>query len=354
MPAWNYRLYGTEADPLRQSDLSALASSHSCPKKFAYEKEEQVTGVRERTSASWKACIGTATHETCKRILTRAVESVLAGKVPPIDQVLAVLNTELERAAEGLPINWRNGSRGTANPSTELMKAAHMVRGAVREVGKRAKRIVLVEAPFKLALERDGKVYHLTGTLDLAYETHDGKLVLVDWKTGEQLMVQVILDHGYQFGIYAEALARGVFYPGEYREVVIGRYPDEIYVGHLRDFVPYEKLTDKAPTRREQLEHFGISEGQKVKVPKGQERGPGWYRANRTEADRARLIHSVHTIVGTVRLGRFVEHIDEGCAFCPHRAKCFGDGFAPMGSEKAALEKNLAGLDFDGFGDEAA
>ena len=354
MAAWNYRLYGTAADPIRQSDLGALASAHSCPKKFAYAKEEQVTGVRARTSASWKACIGTATHETLTRIFTKAEASVLEGKIPPVDQVLSVLNDELERAAEGLPIDWRNGSKGMANPSVELMKAVHMVRGAVREVGKRAKCIVLVEAPFKLELVRDGKVYFLTGTLDLAYETHGETLVLVDWKTGEQLMVQIVLDHGYQFGIYAEALARGVFYPGEEREVVIGRYPDAIYVGHLRDFVPYEKLTDKAPTRPEQLEHFGLQPGQKVKVPKGEEKGPGWYRANRTEADRARLIHSVHTIVGTVRLGRFVEHIDEGCGFCPFRARCLTDGHAPMGNEKKALDAALDGLEFDGFGDEAA
>lgn len=346
---WNHRLYGTASDPVRQSDLGRLASAHSCPKRFAYEKHEQADGVRERTSAPWKACIGTATHETLRRVFTNATTSVLAGKVPANDQVLAVLNTELERAADGLPIDWRGES-----PANELLEASAMVRGAVREVGQRAARIVLVEAPFKLELERDGKVYHVTGTLDLAYETHDGKLVLIDWKTGEQVMPQVILDHGYQFGIYAEALARATFFPGEDRETRIERYPDEIFVGHLRDFVPYKKAGTKKPTRPEQLAKYGINPGSSVKYVAGDERGPGWYQARRTEADRARLIHSVHTIVGTVRLGRFVEHIDEGCGFCPHRARCLTDGHAPVGSEAKALEQALAGVTDDGFGDEAA
>jgi hypothetical protein len=218
--AWDHRQYGTAADPIRQSDLGRLASAHSCPKRFAYEKNERMDGVRERTSAPWKACIGTASHETIKRILTRAEASVLAGKVPPVDQVLSAVNDEMERAAEGLPIDWRGES-----PASELMEAAHMVRGAVRTIGQRAKRIVLVEAPFKLELDRDGKIYHATGTLDVLYESHEDKLVLADWKTGDQIMPQVILDHGYQFGMYGEACARATFFPGEERELVIGQSP---------------------------------------------------------------------------------------------------------------------------------
>lgn len=348
---WDHRQYGTIADPIRQSDLNALTSSYACSKLFQFRKIEDSEGTRSETKCSYKRAIGSGTHQTLERILTKAKAQVLTGWVPTVEQILAVLRQEMESAAEGLPIEWRD-----AKPDEELDDAVHMIRGAVRTLGERAADIVLVEAPFTLVVVRDAKEYYLRGTIDVAYRPKDDPtaLALVDWKTGEQLMSQVVLDHGYQFGVYADALLRGTFYPGEAREHVLGEYPRDIHVAHLRDFVPYMKAGTKGPTRPEQLAFYGIERGSKVKYVAGDLRGPGWYAARRTEADRARLVQSIHTIVGTVRLGRFLESIDEKCERCPFKSRCLTEGYAPMGAEKKALDKALAGLDFDGIGDEAA
>lgn len=381
--SWDHRQYGTIADPIRQSDLNALTSSYACSKQFQFRKIEDSEGTRSERSAGWKRVIGNATHQVFDRILVNAKAKVLAGWVPSLEQVSAALRAEMEIACEGLPISWRNGKgKPDADADHEIEEAAHMVRGGIKKLGEVAIDIVLVEAPFFVTFVRDGKTYCSIGTLDCAYRSKakPDAIGLVDWKTGEQLLSQIVLNHGYQFGIYGDALAQGWFFPhkaalarflalqvehalnpdapayvvGTCGEFQIGQFPEDIHVAHLRDHVPYSRAGDKKPNRPEQLEFYGITAGAKVKYVKGDARGPGWYRAHRTPADRARLIQSIHTIVGTVRLGRFLEHVDEKCERCSFSSRCLTEGFAPVGSEAKALEKILAGIDFDGIGEEAA
>jgi len=379
--AWDHRKYGTREDPIRQSDLNQLASSYGCPKSFRFRKEEEAQGVEvERDVARGSTCIGNATHEAFRLYLgdDQASARILAGEIPSEAALRHVIDEQLERAAAGLPVDW-----GTDDPEKKRAEAVTMVRGALSEISRRACEIVLVEEPFLAPIDVGDKRYWLKGTIDLAYRPrHDPQeLVLLDWKSGQQRLSQIVLDHGYQFGIYAHALEHGELGESGY---TLGQFPSEIWLGHLRDFIPYEKVTDKTVSRPEEAEFFGVEMGTKISVPPpgghpppkrkkdgtpykerkrkhpvtkiqdASRRGPGFYRANRSPIDVARLKHSVRKIVSMVRMGAMVEFIGEHCDRCPFKTTCLTDGFELQGQDAKHLSDALKGVDFDGIDDDAA
>ncbi|MBC7171548.1 MAG: PD-(D/E)XK nuclease family protein, partial [Polyangiaceae bacterium] len=259
MGAWNHRAYGTLADPVRQSDLNELASSYSCPKRFAFKKEERFSGVEIQRKRAWGAsCVGTGVHETIKLYadpLGKGCARILAGELPSEAAVSVVVTEQIDKAAEGLPIEWK------VSPATAITEAVRMVLGALRGLAERAAEVVLIEAPFLVEIEAgaSGKApYYLTGTIDLVYRPKDdpSALVLADWKTGQQRPSEIVLDHGYQLGIYAHALACGVFFAGTEHEIRLNQFPREMRIVHLRDFVPYAKAGSKTPTHRDELAHY--------------------------------------------------------------------------------------------------
>lgn len=356
MTRWRHQEYGTEADPIRQSDLNDIASAYGCSRRFQLRKRAEAGQLEltSRQTARGRTCLGTAVHETFRLYLSGdAGRRILAGELPRADAVLVVLRRELERAAAGELIEWYG-----EDPAEMLAEACCMVCGALAAVQIRAAEVVLVEAPFTLAMTSGTGTYHLRGTVDLAYRPRGARrdLVLVDWKSGQQRLPQVILDYGYQIGIYAEALRAGVFYPGTEAERRIEQFPDEAYVVHLRDFVPYKRATTKTADRPEEAAFFGVERGAKVKLPAGALRGPGWYAAKRTVEDVARLRVSIRQIVSSVRLGCFVEFIDEHCGRCEFRGPCLQDGYAldRTSAEAKELERALRGINVTGLDDEVA
>lgn len=342
---WDHRKYATVIDPLRQSDLGNLASQYACSKRFAYEKNAEADGLAvSRRFASWKACVGTGVHETVKAYLTRAENRILRGELPTAEAVLKIVRVEVEKAAEGLSIEWRD-----AKPEDELEDASLMVLGALRLVARLASKVLLVEASFRVDIHAPGDkaTYAAMGTVDLVYvpKSNPDGIGLLDWKTGSERPERVILDHGYQLGIYSLALAEGVFFPGEERETRIGQFPSEIGIAHLRDAVPYQKAGSKKATRIEDADFFGVALGATVKYVAGDARGPVLYPSRRSVNDMGRLRASVHALVGTVRLGRFVEYLGDGCLKCAHATKCLAEGNELAKPERDALEDALVGVD---------
>ena len=342
---WDYKKYGSEADPIRQSDLNEIAGTYGCAARFKYRKELDAEGqVAEYQFAPSKRTIGTAVHNTIARYLTGAAKARLfAGEVPSDTGVAQVFAAEMEKAREGLPVDWKD-----SNPDRELAASVAMVKGALAGIVLRAEDIVLCEAEFLAEVEAGEKSYWISGTVDVVYvpRGRPGEIGLADWKTGETRLHPILLDHGYQFGFYSHALAKGLFITdkasGSTRS--IGQHPSEIYLAHLRDYVPYLKAGTKTVERAEDCEHYGVSPGTKVKFSAGDFRGPAWYRANRTPEQVQRLAHSIRTLVGVVRRGGFVESIGEHCMRCPHKQRCLNEGYGATGDERSALEKNLRGL----------
>lgn len=380
MTAWDYRRFGTASDPIRQSALGAFASQDGCGRRYRFERDAEAAGVeRERVTSHWRPTIGTAVHRVIERALSREpmVSAVLEGRLPSAQRIDAVLEEELVGAAEGRPIEW-----GDASQSNERITARWMVLGALRTVSERAQRIVAVEAPF--VVELDG--YTMGGTIDLVYEPRGAEpgasIALADWKTGERRTHQVVLDHGYQTGIYSHALSSGVLYPGTEREMRLGLHPESIHIVHLRSFASHERtravlaaVRESSDTSKELLVRVArrgwpvtthvvagalraLSEAglvtkrragkDTVWVAVDTDREPHadaiWLESRRRPDDVARLRVSLRTIVGTVRMGRFVEQLGEQCARCPFRQQCLGDGHVSQ-STASQIDRALEGID---------
>lgn len=359
---WNHRLFGTLHDPVRKSALNNIATQNGCGKRYSLERN----ALDSPTHCHWKPTLGTAIHETIRRCFVptawpqfvevwRRVQTDRRAAVKAAPEglranVKRALVEELERATAGRELRWYDDS-----PDEELEAAVAMVLGALRSASERVEEVVGTELPFMVKVGD----YYGAGTLDLVYRDAAGAIAIADWKSGARKEDPITLDHGYQAALYAEALRSGVVWFGlkweseedaahmrtrmvrieEGAELAaterrFGEWPAHIEVVHLRDFTPYKK----APAKKT---------GKTI----DSERGPGWYPSNRSPSDVVRLHVSLSSIVGTVRLGRFVERVGEQCRRCRFREQCLGE--APALSSEAQRQIRAAGIDDDGLGAES-
>jgi len=385
---WDHRRYGTATDPVHQSDLVDVASPNGCSIRFGFKKRAVLTVEHEEAARG--ATVGTAVHKMLERLvapipwerLRRGGDRTLDGKVFAT-QLAAAFDEEVEVAAMGRPVRWDKEPHERVRAQVVVM-----VREALRDLFVRVGRIYGAEVKFRAKLGD----YHTAGALDLLYEPvhKPGALAFLDWKTGLVRVHQIILSHGYQSAIYAHAIAEGdIFINGEQNSPArLNRFPEEIYVVHLRDFLPYSRRTVLTLERSEEISYWGsmvrgeVRRGTKIEVSPSSapekrfkkdgtpyksrrkesvveithdRRGPAWYRSPRTPEDVARLKVSLAAIVGTVRLGRFYESIGEQCARCEYRAHCLGAGYVGT-DEVRGIEAALkaAGVgDEDGLGEES-
>lgn len=382
---WDYRKFGTPSDPIRQSALGAIAGQNGCAKRYFYERQDDAAGVVRTQRHYWKGLLGTAGHAVLERALTRAGDEVLAGRTGSLQQIQRVLEEEIRKATrtpeelaadvDALAIDPAHVCGGDAsrvdwgderNPSLRILERAHVIREALREVGRRAEIIVAVEAPFTVQIDE----YHCMGTIDLVYIARDtGALVLVDWKFGDMRMPDVVRDYGYQFGVYAAALEHGTLWPGTDRARTFGVSPAEIYVVQLADYVPVLKArkvldvmraAQRPLTSAEVGDHTGLGGGSgkamlgalrklgyvenrragkaSIWVPTPREDYPrgddAWHRSARQADDEARLIVSIKNIVRSVRMGIGMERLGEQCGRCPYKAQCLGEGYVAKDEQR--------------------
>jgi len=383
---WNWQQWGQWHDPIHKSDLHGLVGKFGCLEQFKRRKIEQRTGaVAPRERISGKLVAGTATHAVLHSLLTTdgAREAALTeGTTIGEPSIRRAFDREFSNATEGLPVEWYG-----ANPDKVVDECIAMLRGVIAVLHKHVGEVVLSEAGF--VYEVDG--VWLTGSTDLVYRRPGSDaLSILDWKTGAQRPHQIDLDHGWEGAIYSGAVHAAHFVPygnveardGESKREAMERacisiaraqeskdgaalaeeldrwgavrfdeFPERIHTVHLRDFVPYAKAGSKMIDRPEELDHYGLIAPGRVKCAKGDARGPGWYRVQRTEGDAPRLRHLLKAVVGWVRFGRFPAAPGEMCTRCKYREPCLLDGYKPIGQEARALQQSIKGLDFDGFED---
>jgi hypothetical protein len=387
---WNPRRFGTHLAPVHKSHLNTLAGDYGCPRRFKYEQDaahDAPPGSHEqRSQARANVVCGAAAHETIARALTNPEVSprVLAGpNAVSVERVTHTLEHQILLAAEGREIDW-----GGSDPGDEVAEYAAMVHGLLNTMHRHVEAVVMVEGGFTLELE--GVV--LAGHVDLIYRTHSGGLGITDWKTSESKPYQIELDHGWELGVYSAALRRGTFVPREAVTIApalggwvgrcgsfevmrssrwqaerdaleaqlgaiaaggvhtqmmcFGEFPAAIHHVHLRDFTPYKKAGSKKVTRDEDLAFYGMTQPGYRKFTAGDVRGPGWLPARRTERDMPRLAHRIRSVVGTVRMGRFLDLVGEGCRRCSFAGPCLTDGYQQRGEALDAIEAELreAGL----------
>lgn len=298
----------------------------------------------------------------------------------------ATFEHEFRLACEGRSIDW-----GKENPEELIADRVAMIHGALGDLSERVAEVVMVEAGF--TVQHDD--VHMAGHTDLVYRPREApdELALADWKTGAQKPHELELDHGWEAGIYSLALRDGAFLPREYVQLEphesggwrarchthdlvratrwqaerdaleaalgsialgehvegalrFGQFPARIHMVHLADYVPYKKAGKKVVNRREDCDYFGAPAGTSIRFSEGERRGPAWLPINRKENDVPRLGHRLRTVVGTVRMGRFLDLVGERCQRCRFSNDCLNGGYAPRGPELAQLEQTLreAGL----------
>lgn len=392
--AWNYRAYGSIDDPIHKSHLNTITGDYGCLRKFRYQQDELAAGTAdERTTVSAKAALGTAAHETIARALNKPeyVAEVLSEQ-PKLhrDPIESVLRDELEREAGQRQIDW-----GEDNPDKLIAERVQMVYGLLCNLHKHVAKVELVEAGFIVPL--DG--YWLSGHVDLIYRprSNPAALGLADWKTSATRPDPIELDHSWEAGIYALAMRRGWFvrreelqlsqgpdgwtarhgtlsvtHSSHYRAErdglerlliemvrdqtmadvstrVFGLYPDEIRYVHLGDYVPYQKAGKKRIDRAEDLAHWQRAEPCEVSYVSGMYRGPAWLHVRQSEQDIPRLSYRIKNIVGTVRMGRFIDMVSERCKRCAYKRDCLNSGYGLTGADRRQLELSISGLPIENY-----
>jgi hypothetical protein len=393
--AWLYRRYGSASDPIHKSDLNGITGDYGCDRQFRYYRDAAADGQDESQTervVSGRAAAGNAVHETIARALSNPemCGRVLAGPAEVSRKRIAdVFAEELQREAAGREIAWyRDKADKVCNDRVS------MVVGLLSRLHAYVAEILLVEGGFIVPFNG----YWLSGHIDLLYRPRQNPtgLAIADWKSGAQKPHGIELEHGWEAGIYSLAVRAGHFLARDcltdtltspdlrvwdhpdlavqglagshlsarrkaLEAVLIeralsaeagipivptfGEFPEQIWHVHLGDYVPYQKAGSKEVKRPEDVRHYGLPTGTKLKYWAGDLRGPAWLPVRRTEEDIPRLAYQLRQVVGTVRMGRFAERRGEKCMRCAFAEPCLSTGYAPRGEEQRETERRLRVLD---------
>lgn len=399
---WDFRSWGKLSDPIHKSHMSSLVGQHACLEQFRNDRLAELLHVARET-CSGKTEMGSAVHEVIARALRSAPmrDAILAGaSAATAEGIRAKLVQEFDRATAGREVRWY----GKSENEKALNEGTAMVMGLFADMHKHVAKVELVEAGFIVAL---GDLW-LEGHTDLVYRpvADPAWLAFTDWKTGAQKPHQITLDHGYESGFYAHALAEGTFLPTTVLDLwrqmasedriaevpldpwdatAIGAAPDErsamhialravarkreatgvlvdgavrferfpevIRLTHLRDYIPYAKKGDKAVERPEDVEYWSrtlgreIKPGDKIKYEAGQWRGGAWLDVKRRADDVTRLEKMLRSVVSWIRFGRFVAAVGEMCTRCQYRGPCLTSGYELNSDDAKQLRDSLRGLD---------
>lgn len=406
---WNHRTYGSANDPVHKSHLNAITGDFGCPKKFWYDMTARAAAVsggelEEQESISGKAAAGTAAHETIARALGNLDmrKHLLGGGRIARDRVHAVFGEEYEREVGGRKVNWYGKDDG--NELEVLHERVTMVAGVLNDLHTYVAEVLLIEPGFVAKLED----FWLCGHVDLVYRSkRSSAIAIADWKTGQQKPAQIELDHGWEAGVYSTAVNQGYFFPREqiritstptstvatcgphkvvhpskyiaernvleaalidfanrcdgeltqgssivetdpYEVRTFGKFPSEVYHVHAADYVPYKKAGKKAIKRPEDIAWLGYAGPVgDHKYTAGDLRGPAWLPVKLAEYDLPRLAARLRNVVGSIRMGRFIDNVGEKCTRCSFASDCLTAGYAPRGDARKDLERALRGVDDD-------
>jgi len=396
--AWDWQKWGGANDLIHQSDLNGIVGKFACLEQFRRKKEERaLEGKRTYENAGGKLASGNAVHAVLHRILRSepAVQAMLDPEQTFARSTLQrAFDEEFDRERAGRAVDWYK-----VNGDKWRDECVSMLEGVIATMRERVGEVVLAESAFVYQI--DG--IWLTGAVDLIYRAPNSTaLSFCDWKTGAQKPNQIDLDHGWQSGIYAGALAEAFFVPFEnvprvdgraHRDVVedvctaiavawqavldgggaqldvdgrtaqdtldalvaahgarrFDEFPERIRYVHLRDFIPYARGGSKFVDRPEEVAWHGLEAPAKVKYEKGETRGPAWYHVVRSESDAPRLRHLLRAVVSWIRFGRFPPAPGEMCTRCKFREPCLLDGYKPVGEDAKRLAQLTKQIDFDGF-----
>lgn len=390
---WDHRKYGTLADPVHKSHMSTLIGEYACTEQFRRDRIREASG-QKRETISGKTAMGTAGHNAIRRALASKAmrDALLGGASFQVAHVRKVVEEEFAKESSNYKdVAWY----GKSELIDCLDDVVMMLEGLFKDFSRHVASIELVEAGWIAPVGE----FWTEGHIDLVYRNARSSLGMTDWKTGATKPHPIELDHGFEGGLYSNALERGYFLPESVVEgwrngavrapfiesdlianaptqreamhialrcvaraaingeelppsvVRFNKFPDEIRLTHLADYVPYVKKGTKKIEREEELEHWSrvlqrnVNQGESITYEKGQFRGPAWYNVRRNANDAVRLESRLATIVGWVRAGLFVDAVSEKCTRCSYREACLTTGYEARGADAEALSAAIDGFD---------
>ena len=402
--AWNWQKWGSVTDPIHKSDLNGIVGKFGCLAQFKKKKIELATeGARKYEAANGKLCCGNAVHTVIHRVCKSkpAMDALKMGEVISRASLEKAFREEFENERKGREVKWWG-----AKEDKWTSDCIDMLEGLMGDITNHVEEVVMAECGFVYELNN----IWLTGAIDLLYRPKGGHgLAMADWKTGAQKPHQIDLDHGWEAGIYGNAVKSAWFVPFDSVEetegvphriameracVELGKaqdelnkiraqygeesneftvraeknlseivsiygarrfddYPTRIRHVHLRDYVPYKRKSAPMMLRPEELEWAGLTEPAKYPREKGDQRGPAWYKVNRSESDTPRLSHLLKAVVSWVRFGRFPAAPGEMCTRCKFKSECLLEGYKPIGEDLRQVEMLMKKTaDFDSLEDD--
>jgi putative RecB family exonuclease len=175
---------------------SRLGSFENCPKQYQFRYVLRVPVDTE----SIEAFCGKLVHEVIER-LHRAVQG---GRIPSLDAVIRRYDALWDERydAERITI-----ARAEADAAFYREAGARCLRNFYRrhypfEDGE----TLGIEEPVDFSLDAEGD-YRMRGVIDRLVRTRDGAVEIHDYKTGQRIPPQGILDRDRQLALYQLALA---------------------------------------------------------------------------------------------------------------------------------------------------
>ncbi len=172
--------------PVRLSP-SAVEQLRRCPLQWFLERR-----VKAGTPAGAPATIGTIVHEVARAIADDEVAPDMAAIGPYVDAIWA-----------GLPFPARYQS------GHERERLDGMLHALLRWLADNPRGVLHAEAGFELELATDTGGASVRGSIDRVERGPDGRLHLVDFKTGKTVASQAATEEHAQLGVYQLSVREG-------------------------------------------------------------------------------------------------------------------------------------------------
>ena len=283
---WGVKDYTTTDEPLVAPDGAIVLSGSAvealldCPRNWFLAR--QARAEAQRGSA---ASLGSVVHVLAQH--------AMADHLDPdeLNQHLADVWGQLRFDAEWL------------SSSEKAEATAALERFTAWAEAMESREVLGVEVPFTTEVDLDGEKVVLNGTVDRLERDAEGRLRIVDFKTGRSIPTQAHVDQMDQLGIYQLAAQQGAFdhlAPGERR---VGG-AELVYLRKQDGQLPWPKVLSQ-PSLDEVPHVRGEAPGE---APEGA--APTWVHEHLAQAAE------------TVRSERFFASRCQRCQFCPFTLSC--------------------------------
>ncbi len=268
---------------------SQLGTLLGCPRQWFLQR--RAGADRQRTSA---AGFGSVVHVLA--------EHAVAEGISPTE-----LGAHLERVWDQIPFDavWLSASeRAEADESLERLAGW---------IEARAGRTVLgVEVPFSVQVETSTQPLTLTGVVDRLDLTPDGRLVIVDFKTGRHVPTQTEADSLEQLGAYQLAAQLGAF-ASLAGGAEVGA-AELVYLRKQDGQQPYPKVLQQAsivdvPYLKAEPSVAVLDAEARAAVGR-QTDHPTWVH------------HRLETAAHVLAAERYVATVGQSCRYCPFQTSC--------------------------------